>query len=95
MEFLKSSAEEQAAVAKNLEGKLQLLKVGDMVNAETCIIAFEDSHVILEGPDEWGPTKYLIDVLAGQMYMTRVARRPLEKHHFGKGEVRSFSMSSQ
>ena len=93
--FLKISTADQAAVVKKTDGKLQLLKVGDMVDAETRIIAFEENHAILERPGEWGPTKYIVDVLAGQMHITRMARRPLEKHHFGKGEVKSFNTSSQ
>ncbi len=83
--FLKISAAEQAAVVKNPEGKLQLLKTGDMVDAETRIVAFEDNHVILEGPGEWGPIKYLVEVTAGQMHVTQMARRPLEKHQFLEG----------
>ena len=85
IKFLKISAAEQAAVIKNPDGKLQLLKTGDMVDAETRIVAFEDNHVILEGPGEWGPIKYHVEVTAGQMYVTQMARRPLEKHHSMKG----------
>ena len=85
VKFLKISAAEQAAVVKNTDGKLQLLKTGDMVDAETRIIAIEDNHAILEGPGEWGPTKYIIDMSAGRMHISRMARRPLEKHHSMKG----------
>ena len=85
VKFLKISAADQAAVVKKPDGKLQLLKVGDMVDTETRIIAFEDNHAILEGPGEWGPIKYIVDVSAGQMYVTSLARRPLEKHQFGGG----------
>ena len=93
--FLKISTADQAAVVKKLDGKLQLLKVGDLVDAEIRIIAFEDNHAILEGPGEWGPTKYIVDVLAGQMHISSMARRPLEKHYLGKGEVKSFNTQSR
>lgn len=85
IKFLKISVAEQAAVIKRPDGKLQLLKTGDMVDAETRIVAFEDNHVILEGPGEWGPIKYLVEVTAGQMHVTQMARRPLEKHQFLEG----------
>ena len=88
--FLKISSADQAAVVKTLDGKLQLLKVGDMVDGETRILAFEDNHAILEGPGEWGPTKYIVDVSAGQMHISSMARRPLEKHYSGEGEVKPF-----
>ena len=93
--FLKISTADQAAVVKNLDGKLKLLKVGDLVDAETRIIAFEDNHAILEGPGEWGPTKYIVDVLAGQMHISSMARRPLEKHYSGRGEMKSFKTLSR
>ena len=85
IKFMKISVADQAAVVKSPDGKLQLLKTGDMVDAETRIVAFEDNHVILEGPGEWGPIKYYIDVTAGQMHVTQMARRPLEKHQFLEG----------
>ena len=86
--FVKISAADQAAVVKNSDGKLRLLKVGDMVDAETRIFAFEENHAILEGPGEWGPTKYIVDVSAGQMYISSMARRPLENHYSGEGKVK-------
>ena len=96
IKFMKISAADQAAVVKSPDGKLKLLKTGDMVDAETRIVAFEDNHVILEGPGEWGPIKYFIDVTAGQMHVTQMARRPLEKHQFLEGgEVESFNTQSR
>ena len=92
--FLKISTADQAAVVKNKDGKLQLLKVGDMVDAETRIIAIENNHAVLEGPGEWGPTKYIVDVSAGLMNISSMTRRPLEKHYLGKGEVKSFRTKS-
>ena len=92
--FLKISTADQAAVVKNQDGKLQLLKVGDMVDVETRLIAIEDNHAVLEGPGEWGPTKYIVDVSAGLMNISSMTRRPLEKHLFGKGEVKSFRTKS-
>ena len=83
--FLKISAAEQAVVIKDADGKLQLLKTGDMVNAVTRIVAFEDNQVILKGPGEWGPIEYRVEVSAGQMHVTQMARRPLEKHQFMGG----------
>jgi len=92
--ILKISTADHAAVVKNKDGKLQLLKVGDMVDAETRLIAIEDNHAVLEGPGEWGPTKYIVDVSAGLMNISSMTRMPLEKHHFGKGEVKSFRTTS-
>ena len=87
--ILKISTADQAAVVKNPDGKLQLLKIGDMVDAETRLVAIEDNQAIFEGPGEWGPTKYIVDVSAGLMNISSMTRRPLEKHHFGKGEGKS------
>ena len=95
VKFLKISAAEQAVVIKDPGGKLQLLNIGDMVDTDTRIVAFEDDHVVLEGPGEWGATKFIVDVLAGQMHITRMARRPLEKYSFEKGEVKSFTTKSR
>jgi hypothetical protein len=81
--ILKISAAEQAIVIKNADGKLQLLKTGDMIADETRIVAFEDNHVVLEGPGEWAPVRYIVDVSAGQMHISSLARRPLEKYTFG------------
>ncbi len=77
--FLKISATEQAAVVKKADGELQLLKAGDKIDDETRIVAFEDNHVVLEGPGEWGPVKYIVEVTQGEMKVIQLARRPLEK----------------
>ena len=81
--ILKISAAEQAVVVKATDGKLSLLKLGDTIDDDKRIIAFEDDHVVLEGPGEWGPVRYIVDVSAGQMHISSMARRPLEKHAFG------------
>ena len=41
-----------------------------------------------QGPGEWGPTKYIVNVSAGQMNISSMARRPLENHYSGEGKVK-------
>jgi hypothetical protein len=80
--ILKISAAEQAVVIKTTDGTLKLLKLGDTIDDDKQIIAFEGDHVVLEGPGEWGPVRYIVDVSAGQMNISSMARRPLEKYPF-------------
>ncbi len=80
--FIKISTAEQAAVIKKPDGKLQLLHIGDTVDKEIHIIAIKDDRIILEGPGEWGPVKYIVEVAAGLMHITRMERRPLQKQNF-------------
>ena len=81
--ILKISGEEQAVVVKTTDGTLKLLKAGDRIDTDKQIIAFEGDHVVLEGPGEWGTVRYIVDVSAGQMHISSMARRPMEKHTFG------------
>ncbi len=82
VKILKISAEEQAVVIKQADDKLTLLKVGDMIDGEKRIVGFEGDRVVLEGPGEWGPVRYVVDVSAGQMHITSMARRPIETYVF-------------
>lgn len=87
--FIKISAAEQAAVIKTPSGQLELLRPGERIGSDLHIVAIEDHLAILEGPGDWAPIKYFVDMSSGEMRISRLARRPLEKHHFERGEVKS------
>jgi hypothetical protein len=93
--IIKISGAEQAVVVKEIDGTLKLLKLGDTIDDDKQIIAFEGDHVVLEGPGEWGPVRYVVDVSAGQMHISSMARRPLEKHLWRGGEVTSLNTNSR
>jgi hypothetical protein len=94
-EIIKISGAEQAVVVKDTDGTLKLLKRGDTIDDDKQITAFEGDHVVLEGPGEWGPVRYIVDVSAGQMHISSMTRRPLEKHLWRGGEVTSFNTKSR
>ena len=93
--IIKISGAEQAVVVKETDGTLKLFKLGDTIDNDKQIIAFEGDHVVLEGPGEWGPVRYIVDVSAGQMNISSMARRPLEKHLWRGGEVTSLNTKSR
>lgn len=85
IKILTASAADQSIVIKNNEGTLQLLKTGDILNEEIRLKGVEADHVIIEGPGEWSPTKYIVELSGGEMQITRMARRPMEKSILKRG----------
>jgi len=89
--FIMISAEDKAAVVKTPQGELNLLKEGDKVDEDNSIVGFDGKYVIIEGPGEWAPQKFLVEVAKkGEMNVTRLARRPIEMYQFKGEEVTSF-----
>lgn len=93
--ILKISAADQAVVVKATDGRLKLLKPGDTIDDDKQIVGFEGDHVVLQGPGEWGPVRYIVDVSAGQMHISSMARRPLEKHLWRGGDVMPLNTKSR
>ncbi len=93
--ILKISAADHAVVVKTTDGTLELLKLGDTIDDDKRIIGFEGDHVVLEGPGEWGPVRYIVDVSAGPMHISTMTRRPLEKHLWRGGDVMPSNTNSR
>lgn len=87
VKILTTSAVDQAIVIKNSDGALQLLKIGDTLNADIRLLRVESDHVILEGPGEWSPIRYIVELSGGEMHITRLERRPLQKSILRRGGV--------
>lgn len=93
--FLGISANDQAAVIKQADGSLRLVRVGDRVGEEALLVGFDGEHVVLETAGEWGPVTLFVVLENGQQKVTRVERRPLVKYDFNRGEVGTSGTESQ
>jgi len=59
IQFLKISPQEQKAVVKTPEGKLQMVGVGDIID-EAMIVEIVEGRIVLERPGESGPETIII-----------------------------------
>lgn len=93
--FLGISANDQAAVIKQADGSLRLVRVGDRVGEEALLVGFDGEHAVLETAGDWGPVTLFVVLENGQQKVTRVERRPLVKYDFNRGEVGTSGTESQ
>jgi len=94
-QFIGISGAERAAVIKQPDGSLQLVRVGDKVGEEALLIGFDGEHAVLETAGDWGPVTLYVALEDGEQRVTLVERRPLGNYDFNRREVGTLSTESQ
>lgn len=93
----KVSVAEQAAVIRIPDGRLQMIRAGDVLaldfpgmagGRELDVIRFEEDLMILESDGEWGRVTWFVSVHGGRQQVSMLEHRPLRKTELffvGKG----------
>ncbi len=77
VQFIKISPQDQKAVMKTPDGKLQVVKPGDVVGEKTKIVQINEGQIVLERPGRYGTETLIVTLQNGQQKIDRMERRPL------------------
>jgi hypothetical protein len=75
--FVKIAPQDAKAVIKGADGKLKLVKCGDVLNDNLKIVQIVDGEVVLEHPGKYGQEKIFVRIENGRQKIDLMEIRPL------------------